>query len=270
MESKIICDDCLVAMDGLETGSIDCIITDPPYELGFMGKSWDKAGIALSADTWAKCLRVLKPGGYLLCFGGSRTFHRITCAIEDAGFEIRDVLMWLYLSGFPKSMNIGLAVDKKRGVESRVVGVGRSGTSIRTYQSLETTTAGEYEKREAQNEWNGWGTAIKPSYEPIVMARKPFKGSLIDNVLQYNIGGLNIDGCRVPMADEKDAETYRFNNNGNTRLKKPEGEKTGMFEGGWRVQKQERENPSGRFPANTIWGEGLGEKYERYFYCPKA
>ena len=99
--------------------SIDSIVTDPPYELGFMGKSWDNSGVAFKKDTWEKCFNVLKPGGYLLAFGGSRTFHRIACAIEDAGFEIRDTIMWLYGSGFPKSMNIGLALDKKNGIDNR-------------------------------------------------------------------------------------------------------------------------------------------------------
>lgn len=187
----------------LAENSIDCIITDPPYELNFMNKGWDNSGIAFKKETWQHCLRVLKPGGYLLAFGGSRTFHRIACAIEDAGFEIRDNLFWLYGSGFPKSMNIGLAIDKKMGVESEVVGKGISGSSSRAYQSLETTTAGNYEIKKAQNEWQGWGSQLKPAYEPIIMARKPFKGSLVDNVLEYGVGGINIDECRVETDELK-------------------------------------------------------------------
>jgi site-specific DNA-methyltransferase (adenine-specific) len=109
-------------LEVIEPESIDSIVCDPPYELNFMGKGWDNSGIAFQPDTWRKCYEVLKPGGYLLAFGGSRTFHRIACAIEDAGFEIRDTIMWLYGSGFPKSMNIGLAIDKKNGVESKVIG----------------------------------------------------------------------------------------------------------------------------------------------------
>ena len=105
--------------------------------------------------------------------------------------------MWLYGSGFPKSMNIGLAIDKKNGVESKVVGSGKSGISSRAYQSEETTTAGNYEIKQATNEWQGWGTALKPSFEPIIVARKPFKGSLVDNVIEYGVGGINIDECRV-------------------------------------------------------------------------
>ena len=190
-------DDCLRRLDLLPPNSIDCIITDPPYELNFMGKGWDNAGVSFKPDTWKKCLRVLKPGGYLLAFGGSRTFHRIACAIEDAGFEIRDTVMWIYGSGFPKSMNIGLAIDKKNGVDSEVVGEGKSGVSSRAYQSEETTTAGQYKIKKAQNRWQGWGTALKPSFEPIIMARKPFKGTLVDNVLENGVGGINIDECRI-------------------------------------------------------------------------
>jgi len=116
-------------LDVIEKESIDSIVTDPPYELNFMSKGWDNAGVSFQKETWQKCYEILKPGGYLLAFGGSRTFHRIACAIEDAGFEIRDTIMWLYGSGFPKSMNIGLAIDKKSGVESKVVGTQTKGSS---------------------------------------------------------------------------------------------------------------------------------------------
>ena len=119
MNKQLIIGDCLKELDRLDENSVDAIITDPPYELNFMNKGWDNVGVSFNKNTWEKCLRVLKPGGYLLAFGGSRTFHRIACAIEDAGFEIRDTIMWLYGSGFPKSMNIGLALDKKKGVESK-------------------------------------------------------------------------------------------------------------------------------------------------------
>ena len=139
-------------LEVIKPNSIYSVICDPPYELNFMGKGWDNSGIAFQPDTWKKCYEVLKPGGYLLAFGGSRTFHRIACAIEDAGFEIRDTIMWLYGSGFPKSMNIGLALDKKNGVESKVIGSGKSGVSSRAYQSEETTTAGNYEIKQANNQ----------------------------------------------------------------------------------------------------------------------
>lgn len=187
-------------LEVLLPNSIDSVVTDPPYELNFMAKSWDSSGVAFQKSTWEKCFTVLKPGGYLLAFGGTRTYHRIACAIEDAGFEIRDTIMYLYGSGFPKSMNIGLAIDKKNGIESEVVGVGKSGKPESHPRSLELKDrpiGGDYEIKQAQNMWSGWGTALKPAYEPIIVARKPCEGTCIDNVLKYGVGGINIDGCRI-------------------------------------------------------------------------
>ena len=144
-------------LEVIEPNTIDSLVTDPPYELNFMGKGWDNSGIAFQSDTWKKCYEVLKPGGYLLAFGGSRTFHRIACAIEDAGFEIRDTIMWLYGSGFPKSMNIGLAIDKKNGIDNRtgniVKGVGSNNTnSMKNGLSESQEFASEYEERKASNQ----------------------------------------------------------------------------------------------------------------------
>lgn len=194
---KIYNGDMLDMLQVIEPESIDAIVCDPPYELGFMNKSWDSTGIAFKKETWQNCFEVLKPGGYLLAFGGSRTYHRIACAIEDAGFEIRDCVMYLYGTGFPKSCNIGLAIDKKNGVESEVVGIGKSGCNSRAYQSEKPTTAGNYDIKKSQNEWQGWGTCLKPAYEPIIVARKSFKGSVVDNIIKYRVGGLNIDECKV-------------------------------------------------------------------------
>lgn len=238
MDIELINGDMLEELGKMKEKSIDCIITDPPYELNFMNKGWDNAGISFQKETWEKCLRVLKPGGYLLAFGGSRTFHRIACAIEDVGFEIRDTIMWIYGSGFPKSMNIGLEIDKRNGVESPVIDKGKSGVSSRAYQSEETTTAGEYDVREAQNKWKGWGTCLKPSFEPIIIARKPFKGSLVDNVIKYGVGGINIDECRVET-DELKGKVY--NNSGDN-----------LSWGGTYGKGVAYGNELGRFPANTI------------------
>ena len=262
---KIINGDSLKVLDTFEDNYFDSCITDPPYGLttitkrfgkensapaqygndgsfarlskGFMGKEWDGSGIEYNVEFWKKVYRVLKPGSFLLAFGGSRTFYRIACAIEDAGFEIRDTIMWLYGSGFPKSMNIGLAIDKKNGIESEVVGTGKSGASSHALESVRTTTAGEFEIRKATNEWAGWGTALKPAYEPIIVARKPVEKSVIDNVQKWGVGGINIDECRV---ETKEGElTPRNNKIG----------QNGIFNasGGLVLP-----NENGRFPANVI------------------
>ena len=157
--------DCVEAMAALDADSIDAVCCDPPYGIAFMAKTWDVAGIAFDPDTWRAALRVLKPGGHLLAFGGTRTYHRLACAIEDAGFDIRDSILWLYGSGFPKSLDVSKAIDKAAGID--------------------------------RERWQGWGTALKPAHEPIVVARKPLIGTVVDNVLAHGTGALNIDGCRI-------------------------------------------------------------------------
>lgn len=235
-------------LEVIEANSIDSIVTDPPYELNFMGKGWDNAGVSFQKETWKQCYEVLKPGGYLLAFGGSRTFHRIACAIEDAGFEIRDTIMWLYGSGFPKSMNIGLAIDKKNGVKSKIIGERKqTGAKFKLTQELidnggfNDPNRESFTIKEAQNKWKGWGSALKPSYEPIIVARKPFKGSLVDNVIQYGVGGLNIDECRVGNEVitqlQKDMTKYHGNKLGAGHHTQMTGITTQTV---------------GRFPANTI------------------
>ena len=197
----------------IESNSIDAIVTDPPYELGFMNKKWDSSGIAFQKETWEKCYNVLKPGGHMLVFGGARTFYRIACAIEDAGFEIRDTIMWLYGSGFCKGMNIGLAIDKRNGVESEIVGYTNetmpdfndigikqkeiSGINKLTFGQVDSGERKEQPIYKAQNEWNGWNTQLKPAYEPIIVARKPCEGSILDNIEKYGVGGINADECRI-------------------------------------------------------------------------
>lgn len=243
-------------LDVIEPNSIDSVITDPPYELNFMGKGWDNSGIAFQPDTWKKCYEVLKSGGYLLAFGGSRTFHRIACAIEDAGFEIRDTIMWLYGSGFPKSMNIGLAIDKKNGVESIDTGIkslNARPNCDKTNTLYESGTVGkEFTIKKATNEWNGWGTALKPSFEPIIVARKPFKGSLVDNVIEYGVGGINIDECRVEYEKTTNPATnplYRQQNS--DKYKQVQGGELSNGAVSWTSGKN-GVSEMGRFPANTI------------------
>jgi site-specific DNA-methyltransferase (adenine-specific) len=189
----------------LPDNSVDSIVTDPPYELGFMGKSWDSTGIAYSVALWRECLRVLKPGGHLLAFSGSRTYHRMTVAIEDAGFEIRDQMMWVYGSGFPKSHNISKALDKDAGVVRKIIGKEKGAGSTNTNSVGNFNN--EYDKTEpetdAAKQWDGWGTALKPAHEPICLARKSLEGTVADNVLKWGVGGINIDGCRVANNGEQ-------------------------------------------------------------------
>ena len=197
--------DCREQLKTLPDNSVDSIVTDPPYELGFMGKSWDASGIAYNVGMWRECLRVLKPGGHMLAFSGSRTYHRMTVAIEDAGFEIRDQIMWVYGSGFPKSHDISKAIDKAAGAErtggERVwSGGARSGGIVKDDASETTSERIIYDEPATPEakQWQGWGTALKPSHEPICVARKPISEKTIaDNVLKHGTGALNIDATRV-------------------------------------------------------------------------
>jgi len=225
----------------LAENSIDSIVTDPPYELGFMGKSWDSTGVANDINLWKEVLRVLKPGGHLLSFGGSRTYHRMAVAIEDAGFEIRDQIMWVYGSGFPKSHNISKGIDKAAGAEREVVGETRRGAqseSTGRYGAWGDGITPTAPATAAAKQWQGWGTALKPAHEPIVLARKPFEGTVANNVLTFGVGGINIDGTRVG------SETVSVHH-------APKG----TFAGGEPDRGSDTstyENHTGRFPANFI------------------
>ncbi|WP_244125058.1 DNA-methyltransferase [Burkholderia gladioli] len=189
--------DCRDVLKTIADASIDAIVTDPPYELGFMGRDWDRSGVANDVAVWVECLRVLKPGGHLLAFSGARTYHRMACAIEDAGFELRDQIMWIYGSGFPKSKNLDGA-------------------------------------------WAGWGTALKPAHEPICVARKPLVGTVGANVLKHGTGAVNIDGCRIPTAED----TARVSNG---------AIRGGNFgAGGTSAGPMAGEHALGRWPANVI------------------
>ena len=182
---RIINGDCLEVLKTLPDESVDSIVTDPPYELGFMGKKWDNTGIAYNVDLWKECLRVLKSGGHLLAFGGTRTYHRMAVAIEDAGFEVRDMIEWVYGSGFPKSLNIGKAVDKLQGNEREVVGIDNNAERFKKYKEQDGNERKTFndEITKGTSEWEGWGTALKPSHESICVAHKP-----LDNrsVILYN------------------------------------------------------------------------------------
>ena len=199
--------DCLDALREMPDGSIDSIVTDPPYGLSFMGRRWDYD--VPSVEIWAECLRVLKPGGYLLAFAGTRTQHRMAVRIEDAGFEIRDMIAWVYGSGFPKSLDVGKAIDKAAGAEREVTGVIKrapAGSDDPTQSGGRNYRMGGEQfittpATEAARQWQGWGTALKPAMEPITVARKPLVGTVASNVLAHGTGALNIDGCRVESPD---------------------------------------------------------------------
>jgi len=241
----------LEVLPTLPDNSVDSIVCDPPYELGFMGKSWDSSGIAYSVELWQECLRVLKPGGHLLAFGGTRTWHRLAVAVEDAGFEIRDNIAWLYGSGFPKSHNISKAIDKAAGAEREVLGVlpssrtKASSSGFMMAQKLDTAPATDDAKA-----WDGWGTALKPAHEPIVVARKPLTGTVAQNVLEHGVGGLNIDASRI-ATDEVITNHSR-------------SEQASISKGkfGDSVAQETHQTPGqilGRWPANIILDEYTAE-----------
>ena len=333
-------------MEIIEPNSIDAIVTDPPYELNFMNKSWDNSGIAFQKETWRKCHDALKSGGYMLVFGGSRTFHRIACAIEDAGFEIRDTIMWLYGSGFPKSMDISKQIDKRGGKSTSWFGEylknvlkernmtqsdlskhflsknggitgcvhnwveGKNMPTVKQFNKIceildlpfekmkeaEREVIGKKEYTDNKNimsvsnyngerihlditipstdlakQWDGWGTNLKPSFEPIIVARKPLNDSLVNNIIENGVGGINIDECRVELNGDK-----------NTRggCKTREDNISHLKFRANQVNKED--NSKGRFPSNTIltyddsdFDEvcgGLGDEgsASRYFYCAKT
>lgn len=239
-------DNCLNVLAQLPDNSVDSIVTDPPYGLSFMGKKWDYD--VPSTEIWQECLRVLKPGGHLLAFAGTRTQHRMAVNIEDAGFEIRDMIAWVYGSGFPKSHNIGKAIDKVFGAEREVVlSKPQSGAKFKLTQELYPNGGFNDPDRdtfditapvtEEAKKWEGWGTALKPALEPITVARKPFKGPVANNVLTYGTGAINIDECRV----------------GNEKISSHNAPK-GTFAGGEPDRNSEtvyREH-EGRWPANLI------------------
>jgi DNA modification methylase len=268
--------DCIEQIRQLPPNSVDSIVTDPPYELGFMGKSWDSTGIAYSVKMWDEALRVLKPGGHLLAFSGSRTYHRMACAIEDAGFEIRDQIMWVYGSGFPKSLDVSKAIDKQSNVQREVIGKHPQpgSTNLRTamgdnWQESPDITAPTTDKAK---QWSGWGTALKPAHEPIVLARKPLIGTVATNVIIHGTGALNIDGSRVGNETIRTSGGRSVSITGDERI----GNALGMYGESEPLNTEHQ----GRWPANFIHdGSDEVEKSfnyadsgsaARFFYCAKA
>jgi site-specific DNA-methyltransferase (adenine-specific) len=263
--AEIIQGDCLEVMPKLEAESFDSVVTDPPYGLSFMGKDWDH-GVP-GEHFWREVLRVAKPGAHLLAFGGTRTFHRLACAIGDAGWEIRDCLMWVYGMGFPKSLDVSKAIDKAAGAERPREKCGTLG-SVRSFAD-DVWTQKNGGRRIVDNpitsdaaRWQGWGTALKPAWEPIILARKPLSGTVAENVMEYGTGAINVDGCRVFCEPWK---AHRASG-----LARDE-----FFTRGPATVIDKAPHIAGRFPANLIHDgsedatEPMGEA-SRFFYCAKA
>jgi len=290
--------DCIDVMRSLPDCSVDAVVTDPPYGINFMGKAWDGDAIAAAAVSgvdhtttrersasmhagsydlslsgnqafgawcrpWAtEALRVLKPGGHLLAFGGTRTWHRLACAIEDAGFEVRDSIAWMYGSGFPKSLDVSKAIDKAAGAERVPSGAytatqgdfiqrgqacpghgDESSLSSTVIHSLPTAPA-----TEAAQQWQGWGTALKPAFEPVVVARKPLIGTVAANVLEHGTGALNVDGCRIQSGDAP------------LRWETPRG---GIWTTDATATATATNDDRGRWPANVILDESQAAELDR-------
>jgi len=248
---ELIVGNCLLEMKKLKVNSVDSVVTDPPYGLSFMGKKWDYN--VPKVEVWRECLRVLKPGGHALIACGTRTQHRMAVNIEDAGFEIRDLVAWVYGSGFPKSLNIGKAVDKLQGNEREVTGINRAGSKERKgykgdmaimphkSKTIDLTTT------KGNSPHEGWGTALKPAMELWTLCRKPLSEKTVaSNVLKWGTGGINIDGCRVEFTEnEPDSRVGKNDKQTGAMGKGAFGKKTGK-DITISTYKQ------GRFPANFV------------------
>ena len=274
-------------MKQLPDNSVDSMVTDPPYGISFMAKKWDYD--VPSVEVWKEAMRVLKPGGHALIACGTRTQHRMVVNIEDAGFEIRDVVSWIYGSGFPKSLNISKAIDKAAGADREVVGEGRTHKGALGRMNDDSWIASDEPMKitapatpEAQ-QWDGWGTALKPSCEFFTLCRKPLSESTIaKNVLKWGTGGINIDGCRVEFSSESEKVKHasEWDRNWSTSPIHAFDAATGNHPGAKREIGEGPKPQTGRFPANLIHsGEqevlelfpDSGEKSpSRFFYCAKA
>ena len=359
---EVVHGDCLEVMRGMDAASVDAIVTDPPYGLSFMGKDWDH-GVP-GVHFWEAALHVAKPGTHLLAFGGTRTFHRLACAIEDAGWEIRDTMMWVYGSGFPKSLDVSKAIDKVNGETDRLLKFTRwmrtTGLTAKEINDATGTFMGSHyltdktqpaiptvklwamlrplcglvpewvdrlvERIEAEREvvgvrqgvpdtsrvragfsgpahsgefagatrdipitapatdlarkWSGWGTALKPAYEPIIVARKPLAGTVAANVIQHGTGAINVDGCRIPSGGEactggaRDGSSAKHTHEGWNRPWKHDPKACEAM-ARRKAEYEARSAQLGRWPANLIHDgseEVVGPmgSAARFFYCAKA
>lgn len=242
---RVLHGDCVELMGAMVAESVDAIVCDPPYEIGFMGKAWDSSGVAYRVETWEACLRVLKPGGHLLAFGGARTYHRMGVAIEDAGFEVRDSIHWIQGQGFPKSLDVGKAVVDRLQIE-RPDRLTSDPAGNRVFQpSVTVFDPGSPGSPESEL-WDGWATALKPSHEPIIVARKPLIGTVAENVLAYGTGALNIEAGRV-------------GENGGMRALVSEGPSR---QGAFPVPIAMEETGAGRWPPNVVLDEAAAAQMD--------
>lgn len=269
-DATLYCGDSLEIVPGLPfVGDlVDSVVTDPPYGLSFMGKRWDYD--VPSEALWAAVLEALKPGAHLLVFAGTRTQHRMAVRIEDAGFEIRDMIAWVYGSGFPKSLDVSKAIDKAAGAEREVIGPNPNGrpNMVRVEASVLAPRVDApltAPATDAARQWAGWGTALKPALEPITVARKPLSGTVAETVLKHGTGALNVDGCRVGR-DTDDVSGW-------SQSGSKASENRAMSGGNY--ARDAKPDAEGRWPANLIHDGGdeaaglLGEA-ARFFYSPKA
>lgn len=252
----LYCGDMREIVQGLS--GITAVVTDPPYELGFMGKEWDRQGVSFDCETWRRISACCLPGAPLLAFGGTRTWHRMVCAIEDAGWEVRDTLMWLYGSGFPKSLDISKAIDRELGSPRDVAGVGPSidrnaldmgGATGKAKNGLKAEWTQSEPNTDAAKEWQGYGTALKPAWEPICLAMKPLDGTFAHNALTHGVAGLNIDGSRIEGAKGTGVwgSSNRMCQEGRIFNGSPDG-----------AEYRSRPHDEGRFPANLLLDEVSG------------
>jgi site-specific DNA-methyltransferase (adenine-specific) len=270
----LYCGDCRDVIASLSAESLSSVVTDPPYGLAFMGKRWDYD--VPPVEAWQECLRVLKPGGHLLAFAGTRTQHRMAVRIEDAGFEIRDMIAWVYGSGFPKSLDVSKAIDKAAGAKREVT---KHHVQSATWPnehagaSAHITMPNNWDitapATPAAQQWAGWGTALKPALEPITVARKPLIGTVTANVLEHGTGAINVDGCRVTI--DASVDDPRLGGAGQWKTDKAA---QNVYKGGYEG-KDIASSPLGRWPANLIHdgSEDVAEPLKdaaRFFYCAKA
>jgi len=270
MNSKVLQGNNVDVLKTFPDNHFDSIVTDPPYGIDFLGKAWDANTGAL--ETYQECLRVLKPGGHIVAFSAARTYHHLAVTIEAAGFEIRDQIMWIYSSGFPKSQDIGRSIQRSLGVKEKKARPDLKETGRGLDNFSHNMDGGS--KKESGDQvvctdpeakaWSGWGTQLKPAHEPIVLARKPIKLSIAKNCQHWGVGALNIDATRVLYNDKKDMPgSNNVGSDGNTfgNFNPEKTDKDLSTEGGWDPNEQ------GRFPSNVI---GDIPDYQKYFYCPKV